>query len=66
MVTFENTGEIDLLSISSFGVSVKVASTLIEEFLHLRHGWKDMSRELQTFLFDKLVSLGEELNGEPL
>jgi hypothetical protein len=48
------------------GGSKALASTLIEEFLHLRHGWKDMSRELQTYLFDKVVSLGEELNGEPL
>lgn len=43
-----------------------LASTLIEEYLHLRHGWQDMSREMQNFLFDKVVSLGEELTGEPL
>ena len=49
-----------------FGGSKQVASTLIEEYVHLRHGWKDMTRELQSFLFDKLVSLGEELAGEPL
>jgi hypothetical protein len=48
------------------GGSKQIASTLIEEYLHLRHGWKDMTRELQSFLFDKLVSLGEELQGEPL
>lgn len=48
------------------GGAKSVASTLIEEFLHLRHGWKDMSREMQTYLFDKVVSLGEELNNEPL
>jgi len=48
------------------GGAKQLASTLIEEYLHLRHGWKDMTRELQSFLFDKLVSIGEELVGEPL
>lgn len=48
------------------GGAKQLASTLIEEYLHLRHGWKDMTRELQNFLFDKLVSIGEELVGEPL
>lgn len=48
------------------GGTKQLASTLIEEYLHLRHGWKDMTRELQSFLFDKLVSVGEELVGEPL
>lgn len=48
------------------GGAKQLASTLIEEYLHLRHGWKDMSRELQNFLFEKMVSIGEELIGEPL
>jgi hypothetical protein len=48
------------------GGTKQLASTLIEEYIHLRHGWKDMTRELQNFLFDKLVSVGEELVGEPL
>lgn len=48
------------------GGTKQLASTLIEEYLHLRHGWKDLTRELQSFLFDKLVSVGEELVGEPL
>lgn len=48
------------------GGTKQLASTLIEEYLHLRHGWKDMTRELQSFLFDKIVSLGEEIQGEPL
>jgi hypothetical protein len=48
------------------GGAKQAASTLIEEFLHLRHGWKDCTRELQTYLFERLVSLGEELAGEPL
>lgn len=48
------------------GGAKQVASTLIEEFLHLRHGWKDCTRELQNYLFEKVVSLGEDLRGEPL
>lgn len=48
------------------GGAKQLASTLIEEYLHLRHGWKDMTRELQNFLFEKMVSIGEELVGEPL
>lgn len=49
-----------------FGGAKQIASTLIEEYLHLRHGWGDMTRELQNFLFDKIVSLGEELQGKPI
>jgi hypothetical protein len=48
------------------GGTKQLASTLIEEYVHLRHGWKDLTRELQSFLFEKLVSVGEELVGEPL
>lgn len=48
------------------GGTKQLAATLIEEYLHLRHGWKDLTRELQNFLFEKLVSVGEELTGEPL
>ena len=48
------------------GGTKQVASCLIEEYLHLRHGWEDCSREMQTFLFEKLVSVGEELQGSPL
>lgn len=44
----------------------QLASTLIEEYLHLKHGFKDCTRELQTFLFDRVVSMGEELQGQPL
>lgn len=44
----------------------RVAGTLLEEFVHLRHGYADESREFQDWLIDRLVSLGEELRGEPL
>lgn len=48
------------------GGTKQLASTLIEEYVHLRHGWRDLTRDLQNFLFEKLVSVGEELVGEPL
>jgi hypothetical protein len=48
------------------GGAKQVASTLIEEYIHLKHGWSDCTREMQNFLFEKLVSVGEEMNGEPL
>ena len=44
----------------------RVAGTLIEEFVHLRYKYKDESRGLQEFLLDRLVSLGEQMQGEPL
>lgn len=50
----------------SHGGSKLIASTLIEEFVHLRHGYRDETRQLQDFFLDKLVSIGEELVGEPL
>lgn len=43
-----------------------VAGTLIEEFIHLKHGYPDMTRQMQNYLFDRLVSLGELVLGEPL
>ncbi len=35
-----------------------LASTLIEEWAHLKHGLADESRELQNWLFDQVVRLG--------
>jgi hypothetical protein len=43
-----------------------VAGTLIEEFIHLKHGLGDECRDMQNFLLDRLVSLGEQMHGEPL
>lgn len=55
------------IAIRCFEMGTKyVAGTLAEEFLHLRHGYSDCSREMQNFLFDKVMSVGEELIGEPL
>lgn len=43
-----------------------LASTILEEIIHIKTGFNDHSRELQTHLFDKIVTLGEEMRGEPL
>src|SRR5690606_33362404 len=43
-----------------------LAGTLIEEFIHLRHQLYDETRTMQNFLVDTIVSLGEQLIGEPL
>lgn len=44
----------------------QLAATLIEEFIHLRHKLRDETYAMQTYLFDLIVSLGEQINGEPL
>lgn len=36
-----------------------LASTLLEEFIHLRFRYADETREMQNFLFDALVTTGE-------
>ena len=61
-------GETSYISIRVFelGGAKMLASTMIEEYLHLKHGYQDCSRELQQFLFDKIVGMGEEMNGEGL
>lgn len=38
-----------------------VASTLLEEYLHLTMGFPDESRAMQNYLFDKLLATAEEL-----
>ncbi len=48
------------------GGAKMLAATLIEEYIHLRHGLHDATRQLQDFLLTKVVSLGEELAGEAL
>ena len=56
-----------LISLSTFGKGTKfLTSTLLEEHLHITLGLADCSRELQDWLFDKVISLGEEIQGEPL
>ncbi|QYW02158.1 hypothetical protein CPT_Sonora_055 [Stenotrophomonas phage Sonora] len=43
-----------------------LAGTLIEEFIHLKFGCADETREMQNILMDTIASLGEQLVGEPL
>lgn len=55
------------LSIEAFSMGTKmVAGTLIEEYIHLLHGYGDETRSMQNFLLNKIISLGEELQQEPL
>ncbi len=55
------------LPLASFGKGTKfIASTLLEEHLHCSLGLHDCSREMQDWLFDKVLSLAEEATGEPL
>lgn len=42
-------------------------STIIEEYFHLATGYNDLTRELQTYLFDTISSLVENhIVGEPI
>ena len=43
-----------------------VAGTLIEEFLHLRNGVHDETRQMQNLLIDTICSLGERITRKPL
>ncbi len=38
-----------------------VAQAIIEESVHIRHGLRDMSRPMQTFLFEQIVRMGLQL-----
>lgn len=56
-----------IFSKASFEMGTKfIAATLIEEIIHLREGLDDETRSMQTYLFNKIISLGEELSGEPI
>lgn len=55
------------LSEIPFNMGTKqVASTLLEEWVHNKYGCEDFDRKMQSWLFDKILSLGESMNGEPL
>ncbi len=43
----------------------EVAGCLLEEYLHLYTGYEDESRQLQTKLFDLVVTLAEQVRGQP-
>lgn len=44
----------------------EVASTLLEEFVHLKTGYSDRTRQLQTWLFDELLLQSEKAAGVAL
>jgi hypothetical protein len=44
----------------------QVASTLLEEWVHLKTGAADFDRTMQSWLFDKILSLGEASRGAAL
>jgi len=55
------------LSILPFEAGVKqIASTLLEEYVHLKYGCEDFDRQMQNWLFDKILTIGEEMVGEPI
>lgn len=55
------------LSEMPFNMGTKqVASTLLEEWVHNKTGAADFDRVMQSWLFDKILTLGENINGEPL
>jgi len=43
-----------------------LASTILEEFFHLKHGYADHTCAFQDFLHDEIVRMGERVLGEPL
>ena len=50
-----------VLSKAAFKLGTKyLMATMIEEFMHLKTGYGDQTRELQTHLFDSLVTLIED------
>lgn len=75
MIIFRNKGVIDPKSITTFGVSSKENPGAIGFFgtglkyaiaILLRHPLYDETRAMQNFLMDTIVSLGEQITGEPL
>ena len=43
-----------------------VALGVLEEFIHLSEGVHDETRQMQTLLFETILTLGEKLTGEPI
>lgn len=51
----------------AFDMGVKqLASTLMEEWVHIKTGAADFDRIMQSWLFDKILSIGESISGEPI
>jgi hypothetical protein len=61
-------GETMRISKECFDKGTKfLASTLLEELVHCHYGLHDETRDLQTWLFDRIITMGEEhVTGEPL
>lgn len=56
-----------LLPRRTFDMGTKyVASTLLEEHIHIVHNLDDCTREFQNFILDRLMSIGERFVGSPL
>ena len=43
-----------------------VAGTVLEEYLHLKFGVKDCTRQMQNMLVDAIISVGERVTRKPL
>lgn len=43
-----------------------LAGTLMEEYFHLKYKLEDCTYAMQNFLIDRIITIGEELTGEPL
>lgn len=60
-------GQKIIISRDCFVEGVKfLAGTILEEHVHIKEGFDDESREMQNWLFDQLMHMGERLIGEPL
>lgn len=59
-------GKIYLTKRAFEGGTKQIAATLIEEFVHLREGFRDETRALQDHFLMRLVSLGERVVGRAL
>ena len=44
----------------------QLVSTLLEEIIHLREGLRDKTYDMQTYLFDLILTMAEEATGEVL
>ena len=44
----------------------RLAGTILEEYVHLKHGHADCDHGMQNFLFDALMSMGERVTGDVL
>lgn len=56
-----------VLTVGCFNQGTKiVAQAVLEEYLHLKYGFQDLTRPFQTHLFEQIITLGERILEEPL